>query len=555
VEQFEIVPRGTKNSTMKSTVQGNLVDIHSRSIYSVAIEISEGRIVRIEKIDSIEDSYIIPGFIDAHIHIESSLLLPYNFAREALRHGTIATVSDPHEIANVCGLAGVIYMIENGEKSSLKFFWTAPSCVPATAFETSGAVIGVDGVEEMLKWKQIVALGEMMNYPGVIFDDQSVLRKCEVAKISGKVIDGHAPGLTGKELSKYIAVGISTDHECDTLNEALEKIQKGMKILIREGSSAKNFEELFPLLLLYPENVMLCSDDLHADDLLKGHINLLIKRALKRGANLFDVLSAVSRNPVEHYNLPVGLLRVGDPADFLIVDNLENFRIMSTWINGKEIKNEGPMSESRPEVINNFNCSVVSPEDLKIEKIGNNIRVIGVEDGSILTKLLTFTMNGEPEVFLNRNRIHRLVVKNRYNNHSVSNALVHGFGPMMGAVAASIAHDSHNIIALGDELGDISKVINLLVESKGGIAFVNSRTGISEVLNLPVAGLMSDLSAQEVAGKYEKILKVVREHGCSLKSPLMTLSFLALLVIPSLKLSDKGLFDVDKFCFTDLFFE
>lgn len=541
-------------ATMTSKIRGNLVDIHSREIYPAEIVVSDGKIKQIQRITSSEYFFIVPGFVDAHVHIESSLLLPENFGKVAIKHGTVGTVSDPHEIANVCGLPGVKYMIENGMKSPLKFFWTAPSCVPATKFETSGAEIGAEGVEEMLKWGQVVALGEMMNYPGVIHKDVEVLKKCEIAKTLGKVIDGHAPGLTGEELSTYIEAGISTDHECATLNEALEKIRLGMKILIREGSSAKNFEALFSLLQSHPGMVMLCSDDLHADDLLRGHINLLVKRALNDGASLFNVLDAVSKNPVEHYGLSVGLLKVGDPADFLIIDNPVNFEILATWINGKEFKNEFSLSQNRSTIINNFNCLSISQDELEVTKSGNCIRVIGVDEGSILTTSLSFDVKGDLGTFLSERRIHKLFVKNRYRNTAISKALVQGFGELKGAVAASVAHDSHNIIAVGDDSLNISKAVNLLIDCKGGIAFVNSNTGITELLTLPVAGLMSDLSAEEVAGKYESLLKAVKNHGCSLKSPLMTLSFLALLVIPSLKLSDKGLFDVEKFNFTDLFY-
>lgn len=534
---------------------GNLADIHSRSVYPASITMENGTIIDISRIEKKLDTFIVPGFIDAHIHIESSLLIPENFGPVALSHGTIATVSDPHEIANVCGLEGINFMIRNGLKSRLKFFWTAPSCVPATSFETSGGVIKASDLNILFENPNVVALGEMMNYPGVIYKDRNVLEKCDVARKNGRVLDGHAPGVTGEELKAYVSAGISTDHECATLAEALEKIENGMKILIREGSSARNFEALHPLLISHPEDVMLCSDDLHADDLIKGHINLLIKRSIQKGVPLFNVLRAVSIIPAMHYDLPVGLLRIGDPADFLIVDNLEDFTIRETWVNGERVCSGNGIKYPATDqaLINNFHATPVTIEEFKLNAAGTFARIIEVQEGSIVTKSSVRKVEGDIHSWISDNHLLYLFVKNRYYGKNTGRALVSGFGDMKGAIASTIAHDSHNLIAIGSSEKDISEAMNMLIGCQGGIAFVSE--DIREVLPLPVAGLMSDAPADVVSEKYEKVIRSANQHGCILNSPLMTLSFLALLVIPELKLSDRGLFDVKSFNFTELFFD
>ncbi len=540
---------------MEAQIQGILVDIHSRESYPAEVIIENRRIKSIERIARAEGRYILPGFIDAHVHIESSLLVPKNFSRIAVQHGTVAIVSDPHEIANVCGVEGVDFMIENGEKSEVKFFWTAPSCVPATSFETSGANLNPEAIDALLNNQSVVALGEMMNYPGVINGEAEVLQKIEASKRNGKPVDGHIPGIGGEELKSYVSAGITTDHECATLEEAVEKIGLGMKILIREGSSAKNFDALISLMETFPDEVMLCSDDLHTDDLIKGHINLLVKRALKGGFNFFDVIRAVSLNPVLHYNLPVGLLRVGDSADFIVVDNLTDLSVAETWINGSKVfDSQFRMMKDDLKLtahVNTFNAAPVNRKELDVEINGSNFKVITVSEGSIITGCEVFEVGNDLENTLRENNILKLFVKDRYNNGVPSKAFVKGFGPLRGAIASTIAHDSHNIICVGDNADDCVQAINSLVETKGGIAFVSG--SVREILPLPVGGLMSDKDAQFVAEYYEKIIRLTHQHGCILKSPLMTLSFLALPVIPSLKLTDKGLFDVNKFSFTDLF--
>lgn len=536
------------------TISGNIVDVIKRRIFSGIIEIEDESIINIKEDNNKYENYILPGLIDAHIHIESSMLVPSEFARIAVQHGTVATVSDPHEIANVLGIEGVRYMINNANKVPFKIFFGAPSCVPATPFETSGAIINADDIKELFEKDNLKYLSEMMNYPGVIFGDEEVAAKLNVARTLGKPIDGHSPGLKGEDLKKYVSAGISTDHECFTLDEAKEKISLGMKILIREGSAAKNFEALKTLVNDEPEMTMLCSDDKHPDDLLEGHINLLVKRCLAEGYNLFDILRCAIVNPVQHYHLEVGLLQIGDAADFIVVDNLENFNILQTYINGKKVFDEGKVFIDKIEIneINNFNLSEKSPDDFKVLHKGSELNVMEALDGELITasKLVKpLVINGEVVSDI-PNDILKIAVINRYNNGKPSVGFIKNFGIKKGAVASSVAHDSHNIICVGTNDVDMSAAVNELIKSKGGICVWED--GKSDVLELSIGGIMSKEDSLTVAGKYRTLDRRVKQMGSKLKAPFMTLSFMALLVIPALKLSDKGLFDGNKFQFTDL---
>lgn len=533
---------------------GRIVDLHQRRIFSGTVTVNKGRIKSIREEPVENDQYILPGFIDAHIHIESSMLVPYEFARTALKHGTIATVSDPHEIANVLGIAGVEYMIENARDAKLKFCFGAPSCVPATSFETAGAVLDSLAVENLLRHKEIYYLSEMMNYPGVLFSDEEVLKKIAYAKKYNKPVDGHAPGLRGEDAARYIAAGISTDHECFTLDEALDKIRYGMKILIREGSAARNFDALHPLLKSHPDFCMFCCDDKHPDELSEGHINLHVKKAVALGYNLFDVLYAASVHPVIHYNLPCGLLRKDDPADFIICDNLNEFNIMRTVINGETVAEKGKsvLPPKKHETPNHFISRVISENDFAISSDDANIRVIEALDGQLITKEIhepLQNMNGRIHADVKRD-ILKISVINRYQAAPVSNAFIRNFGLKEGAIAGSVAHDSHNIIVVGADDASMVRAAELLMKSKGGLALVNSREEKS--IALPVAGLMSDQDCETIGKAYAEITEMAREMGSQLKAPFMTLSFMALLVIPQLKLSDKGLFDGNTFRFTSL---
>lgn len=536
-------------------IKGNLVDVHKREIYPAEITIGDGKNFRIEKSDESFDNYIMPGFIDSHVHVESSMLIPSEFARIAATHGTVATISDPHEIGNVLGIEGIRYMINNGKKTPFKFFFGASSCVPATTFETAGAVIDSKGIRELFEKDGLIYLSEMMNYPGVLYNDSEVMEKIRIAHELGKPVDGHAPGLRGEEAKKYIDAGISTDHECYTLDEALEKIKYGMKILIREGSAAKNFAALHPLIGKHPEMVMFCSDDKHPNDLVAGQIDRIVARSIELGYELFDVLRCASVNPVEHYKCNVGLLREGEAADFIVVEDLVGFKVLKTFIDGELVAENGtPLIQWVDEVIvNNFNLSHKSPEDFRIKASAkNSIRVIEALDGQLITNELHFpsqTIDGYIESDID-NDILKLAVVERYTGGRPAIGFIKNFGLKKGAIASCVAHDSHNVIAVGVNDDDICKAVNALADNKGGICVVSD--GRVEVLPLPVAGIMTNEDGYIVAEKYTAIDRLAKELGSTLGAPFMTLSFMALLVIPQLKLSDKGLFDGKKFEFVGL---
>jgi len=535
------------------TVEGNFVNVFNREIYPAQIIIENNRIKSINKTANAEHkNFILPGFIDSHVHIESSMLIPSEFARLATIHGTVATVSDPHEIANVCGIKGVEFMIENGKKVSFKFNFGAPSCVPATAFETAGAEIDSEGVKTLLKKNEIKYLSEMMNFPGVLFKNNEVMKKIQIAHSLNKPVDGHAPGLRGEKAKQYIDAGISTDHECFTKEEALDKLKYGMKILIREGSAAKNFEALIDLLNDYPDKIMFCSDDKHPDSLLEGHINLLCKRAIAKGIDVFKVLQAACINPIEHYNLDVGILREGDPADFIIVEDLENFNVLETYVDGQLVSKNGKtlIEPVSCDLINQFNCSEITPSDLKI-KFNNEEPVVAIEalDGQLITNKISYKSKTEAGKIISDpiNDVLKLAVINRYKNAPVAKAFIKNFGLKEGAIASSVAHDSHNIIAVGVDDNSIAKAVNLIIKEKGGVSCVSSKKEM--ILPLPIAGLMSNEDGYKIARMYTAIDQMAKEIGSTLSAPFMTLSFMALLVIPHLKLSDLGLFDGDAFKF------
>ena len=536
------------------TLSGQIVDlVHSR-IFPGSVAVDDGKIVEIKPLPAAEQRFIMPGFIDAHIHIESSMVPPSEFARMAVPHGTVAAVSDPHEIANVLGVEGIDYMIRSGNRGHFKFYFGAPSCVPATPFETSGFTLDGQIIEELMARDDIYFLAEMMNYPGVLNDDPDVLKKLAAAKRNGKPIDGHAPMLTGDDIKKYIDAGVSTDHECFAIEDAMEKIRLGMKVLIREGSAAKNFDALIPLMAKHPEMLMFCSDDKHPNDLLKGHINLLVKRALQKGYKLMDVLRVASLNAVKHYHLDVGLLQEGDDADFIVVDNLNDFNVLQTYVKGRLLAENGVslMHRRKEEACNNFHAESIKVEDLRVEATDKRIKVIACMDGNLITNTIIATpkvVDGNIVSDTTRN-ILKMVVLNRYTLAKPAIGFIHNIGLKRGAIATSVAHDSHNIVAVGCSDEDIARAINLLVMTKGGMVAC-SETEFA-LLPLPIAGLMSLEEGTRVAEEYERADKLAHEFGCTLYSPFMTLSFMALLVIPELKLSDKGLFDVSRFEFTTL---
>ncbi|MEO8086782.1 MAG: adenine deaminase [Bacteroidota bacterium] len=543
---------------MKNSISGKIIDLLKRTIYNGTVEWEDGKITTIKEEMNVPDQYILPGFIDAHIHIESSMLTPYEFARIALTHGTVATVSDPHEIANVCGSEGVYYMLDEARAAKLKFFFGAPSCVPATGFETAGASLDSVAIEILLKDDRIFYLAEMMNYPGVLHGDAEVLKKIALAKKFNKPVDGHAPGLRGNDAARYIAAGITTDHECVTKDEALDKLKHGMKILIREGSAAKNFDALYSLISEFPEMVMLCSDDKHPDDLVHGHVNELVKRAIGNGVEMFDVLRAASLNPILHYHLPVGLLRENDPADFIVVENLETWKVKQTFINGEKVAEDGVtfLPPKKHLIINRFGATEKKINDFHIPDQQQSIRVIEALDGQLITKEINVSSSQLQKVIANGDKILssntaqdilKIAVVNRYADTQPGIAFIKNFGLQRGAIAGTVAHDSHNIIAVGVSEEEICRAVNILIRSKGGLCVVDGEEEL--LLPLPVAGLMSDQDCITTGTAYAALDKKAKELGCRLRAPFMTLSFMALLVIPSLKISDKGLFDVDKFQF------
>ena len=537
-------------------IKGQFVDLQSRSIYPASINIVEGIIMSIERILNAPDYYIIPGFVDAHIHIESSMLIPSQFARLAVTHGTVATVSDPHEIANVLGMPGVDFMIEDAAKTPLKFFFGAPSCVPPTTFETSGAILDADDIKTLLARDDIKYLAEMMNYPGVLYRNEEVMQKLQHAKDTGKPIDGHAPGLLGDQAHQYINAGISTDHECYTYEEAKHKLDHGMKILIREGSAAKNYIALSPLFNYRPDRLMFCSDDKHPDDLIEGHINLLVRRAISDGYDLYDVLRAACINPIDHYDLGVGQLRVGDAADFVIVEDLKNFKVISTYINGKQVSDSTHclFSKVTATPINQFNCTTKQAKDFEIQTNANHARVIHALDGEIITKELITHITTEKGRLLadTKKDILTITVINRYEDAPPVSALIHGFGLSHGAIASCVGHDTHNIIAVGCDANSLAKAVNIIIENRGGISAVGNDREI--FLPLPFAGIMSGDEGSLVGKQYAELDRFTKDVlGSCLGAPYMTLSFMALLVIPDLKLSDKGLFSGKEFRFVDSF--
>lgn len=541
------------------SITGNLVDVWKKSIYPAEIFVKSGVIQSIQEIQNAgltHQKFILPGFVDSHVHIESSMLIPSEFARLAVVHGTVGTVSDPHEIANVCGMDGIEFMIENGKQVPFKFNFGAPSCVPATIFETAGAHLNSGDVKKLLEKNEIKYLSEMMNFPGVLCKDAEVMKKIASAHALGKPVDGHAPGLRGDEAKQYIEAGISTDHECFTAEEAVDKLQHGMKILIREGSAAKNFEALIALLEDHPKMIMFCSDDKHPDSLVAGHINLLCARAVAKGHDIFSILRAACVNPVLHYRLDIGLLREGDPADFIVVNDLENFIVHQTFIDGERVAEDGNslITSVHSKVINQFDCKEIAVTALAIQLDSypvteGKIPVMEALDGQLITNRLQLTgkaINGEWVSDPEQDML-KMVVVNRYHAAPVTKCFIKNFGFKLGAIASSVAHDSHNIVAVGADDESLAKAINLVIKERGGISCVNADS--AKVLDLPVAGLMSADDGYKVAHAYTEIDAMAKLLGSSLAAPFMTLSFMALLVIPHLKLSDKGLFDGDRFAF------
>lgn len=528
-----------------TSLHGMIVDVHARRMYPGTVTLDGSKVARIQEDASVEcTTFILPGFVDAHVHIESSMLIPSEFARLAVVHGTVATVSDPHEIGNVLGVDGVAYMLANAAKVPFTIAFGAPSCVPATSFETAGATITPADVRTLFTDPRIRYLSEVMNWPGVLSGDPDMMEKIAIAKEFGRPIDGHAPGLRGDDARRYAARGITTDHECFSREEALDKIAVGMKILIREGSAARNYEALHSLLADHPESVMFCTDDMHPDSLVLGHINRIVRESCQRGYDMFDVLRAASVHPVEHYGLDVGLLREGDRADFIVVEDLQDFAVRETWIAGRCVARNGvSLIERCDEVsVNQFHCEPINAADIQDYPDGETVRVIVAHDGQLVTT--------EQHVVLPSEDVLKIVVVNRYGPAPIATGYIKSFGLRQGAIASSVAHDSHNIVAVGCTDDEIAMAVNAVIAEQGGISVVAD--GTAHVLGLPVAGLMSTEDGYRVAERYSELDAMAKQLGSPLRAPFMTLSFMALLVIPQLKMSDKGLFDGQRFAFTSV---
>jgi adenine deaminase len=538
------------------TLTGQIVDLHTRRVFAGRVEWRAGRLTCIAADAAGRGGpLLMPGFVDAHIHIESSLLPPAEFARLAVIHGTVATVSDPHEIANVLGVAGVDYMIRDGRRTPLKFNFGAPSCVPATTFETAGAALAARAVARLLARPEIRYLSEVMNFPGVLGRDPSLMAMIAAAQRHGKPVDGHAPGLRGAQAKAYAAAGITTDHECFTLEEAQDKLAVGMKILIREGSAARNFAALAPLLKTHPDRVMFCCDDLHPDLLVGGHLDRHVRRALATGADRFDVLRCASVNPVEHYGLAVGLLRVGDPADFIVVDNWRNFRVQRTYLRGELVASGGRsrLPRLRSATPNQFKATPRVAADFAVTAPAAGaakINVIEAINGQLITRHLQLPAKvvGGNIVADAARDVLKIAVVNRYAPRApLAVGFIRGVGLRAGAIASSVAHDSHNIVAVGVDDASLAAAVNLVIARRGGLSVVGR--GRAAVLPLPIAGLMSNLDGRTVARSYTRIDRAAKQLGSKLDAPFMTLSFMALLVIPDLKLSDRGLFSATQWGF------
>jgi adenine deaminase len=539
----------------RRTITGHVVDVVHREVFPGAVHIEDGKIRSVERVEGqVPSHYIMPGFVDAHVHVESSMLVPSEFARLAVVHGTVGTVSDPHEIGNVLGIDGVRYMINNGKQVPFHFNFGAPSCVPATSFETAGATITKEQITELFSKDRLLYLSEMMNYPGVLARDPLVMGKIAAAKEKNLPVDGHAPGLHGEEALRYAAAGITTDHECFTLDEALGKINDGMLISIREGSAAKNYNDLHPLFRQHADKVMFCTDDAHPHDLVDHHINALVRRSIvDHGYDTMDVLTAACVRPVKHYKLDVGLLQPGDSADLIVVDSLINFSVLQTYVRGILVAEKGKslIAPVKASIVNNFNSTSLQEKDFEIAGKAKPKRCIVALDGQLITEERLSTPKEEdgkllPDVSQD---LLKIVVVNRYRNAPVAAAFIHGFGLKEGALASCIAHDSHNIIAVGTNDADICQAVNAIIANKGGISVASN--GSVDVLALPVAGIMSADDGYSVAKSYVEIDKKAKKLGTTLHAPFMTLSFMALLVIPSLKLSDKGLFNGKTFTFVE----
>lgn len=535
-------------------IKGNILNVFTDEIYPGEIKIEHGIIESIKEVNADFNDIIVPGFIDAHIHIESSMLTPSRFAEIALRHGTTSVIADPHEIANVMGMDGIDYMIDDAKKTPLKYYFTAPSCVPATKFEKSGATISPNIIDNLLSRPEFVALGEVMDYNAVISNEKSILEKIKIAKKYHKPIDGHAPLLSGKNLQKYVKHGVITDHESTTKKEVAEKKRMGMKIMIREGSESKMLEKL-----IYSNCDFIVSADLKPEDLINGHLDKCLRKAVDYGMDPYEAIKLVTINPAEHYNLNAGSISPGKSADLVFIDNLRDFTVKRVVINGNTIfKKQKLLFRANPRPIDTtLHVSLTKPEDfdLKAQNPAHKsatVNLINVSDNTIITKQSSAKLSIQkktiiPSVFED---ILKISVVDRYGGNTISNGFVKGFGIKNGAIASSVSHDSHNIIVVGTNSEYMSRATNHLIENKGGLAAISNQAKLD--VTLPIAGLMSDKPAKVVANNSAKLNELVSNMGCELSSPFTSLSFMALPVVPEVKMTTNGLFNVNTHQFIDI---
>lgn len=545
----------------------NLINVVSGEIYPTDIAIADQLIVGLDHhydarttLD-LNGLYAAPGFIDGHVHIESSMVTVPQFARAVVPLGTTSVISDPHEIANVLGYEGIRFMMESAKYNPLNVFFMLPSCVPSTRLETAGSQLRAFDIFPFLREKWVVGLGEMMNFPGVINGDEEVLDKIKVA--SEKRVDGHAPGVGGKHLNAYIAAGIASDHESTTPEEALEKLRRGMYIMIREGTGTKNLRDL--LKMVTPENsrrCIFCTDDRHPHDILEeGHINFMIKTAIAHGIDPMSAIRMATLNPAEYFNLrKLGFLAPGNYADLVLLDNLSECRIRMVFKNGQLVAEDGQMkyeSSFKPDVKirGSVNIKWLEGDEFVIPAMGKRCRVIGLIKDQIVTEELIIEPKIEDGRVVSdpaRDILRCYVVERHHGSGNIGKGLVKGFGLKKGAMASSISHDSHNIVAVGVNDEDIFRAVIQINKMGGGLA-VTCDGKVQAALELPIAGLMSSEPLEDVNRKLQQLNLQTRALGCNLADPFMAISFLALPVIPKLKITDLGLVDVDQFDFVSLF--
>lgn len=567
--ELEEIIKTAKSETDADLVFKNVsvINVLSEEIYKADVAVKNGIIAGIGndykgKIEiNGEGKFLSPSFIDGHVHIESSMLLPSEYAKLVVATGTTTVVADPHEISNVIGLHGISFMREASKDLPLDVYMTLPSCVPATPYETSGFELNSYDLSLLIDKEWILGIAEMMNFPGVVNLDKEVLSKIKLGLQNNKRIDGHAPLLSGKELCAYVAAGVNSDHECTCPNEAIEKLRAGMYLMVREGSAAKDLDALLPVLKSYPTRKCIFVTDDRYPSALKKHINAMVKRAVEYGIAPVKAIQMASINTAEYFGLKkLGAIAPGYKADLLLLNNLEDFSPLMVIKNGKIVAKEDHLTVDIPEknlssLRGTVNIRWLEKEDLKIKAKSYKVKVIEVSDGQLVTKSVIGNVkinNGYAESNPDEDIIKILVIERHKASGNIGKGFVKGFGIKSGAIASTVAHDSHNMIVIGTNDDDMFKAIKELVKSQGGKVIVQNGE-VKAKLELPIAGIMSDEKADIVLEKLSKLKDAEKAIGCSIKEPFMTMSFLSLSVIPEIKLTDKGLMNVVENKFVDLF--